>query len=61
MVGLNLEALPQEIRMPQINGMQNSQHFLFINGFSQIPFRQLLAGEGQRSTLLHKDNVDSFP
>jgi len=61
MVGLNLEALPQEIRAPQINGMQNSQHLFFINGFAQIPFRQLLAGEGQRSTLLHKDNADSFP
>jgi hypothetical protein len=61
MVGLNLEALPQEIRTPQLNGMQNRQHFLFINRFARIPFRQLLASEGQRSTLLHKDSVDSFP
>jgi hypothetical protein len=61
MVVLNLEVFPQEIRAPQINNMQNSQHFLFINGFSQIPFRQLLVGEGQRSTLLHKDHADSFP
>ena len=28
MVGLNLEALPQEIRAPQINDMQNSENFL---------------------------------
>jgi hypothetical protein len=61
MVGINLEALPQEIRAPQINGMQNSQHFLFINGFAQIPFRQFLVGEGQRSTLLHKDMLIPFP
>jgi hypothetical protein len=61
MVGLDLEALPQEIRAPQLNDMQNSQHFLFVNGFSQIPFKQLLAGEGQRSTLLHKDSAYSFP
>jgi hypothetical protein len=61
MVGLDLEVLPQEIREPQINDMQNSQQFLFINGFEKIPFRQFLAGEGQRSTLLHKENVDSFP
>jgi hypothetical protein len=61
MVCLNLEALPQEIRMPQLNGMQNRQHLFFINGFAQIIFRQLLASEGQRSTLFHKDNTDSFP
>jgi hypothetical protein len=61
MVGLNLEALPQEIKTPKLNDMQNCQHFFFINGFSQIPFRQFLASEGQRSTLLHKDSVDSFP
>jgi hypothetical protein len=61
MVGLDLETLPQEIMAPQINDMHNSQHFLFINGFAYIPFRQFLAGEGQRSTLLHKESVDSFP
>ena len=61
MVGLNLEALPQGIRAPQLNGMQNSQHLFFINGFAQIPFRQLLAGEGQRSTLLHKETLIPFP
>jgi hypothetical protein len=36
---LNLETLPQEIRALQINGMQNSQHFIFIDGFAHIPFR----------------------
>jgi hypothetical protein len=61
MVCLNLEAFPQEIQMPQLNEMQNHQHFFFINGFAQILFRQLLASEGQRSTLLHKDNVIPFP
>jgi hypothetical protein len=61
MVCLNLEALPQEIRMPQLNCMQNHQHLFFINGFAQILFRQLLASEGQRSTLLHKDRTNSFP
>jgi hypothetical protein len=61
MVCLNLEAFPQEIRTPQLNGMQNHQHFFFINGFSQILFRQLLASEGQRETLLHKENTNSFP
>jgi hypothetical protein len=61
MVSLNLEAFPQEMRTPQLNGMQNIQHFFFINGFAQIPFRQLLANEGQWSTLLHKDNTDFFP
>jgi hypothetical protein len=59
-VGLNLEALPQEIRTPQFNGMQNHQHFFFINGFAHIPFRQLLSSEAQRSTLLHKDITNSF-
>jgi hypothetical protein len=39
MVCLNLERLPQEIRAPQINDMHNRQHFLFIDGFAQIPFR----------------------
>jgi hypothetical protein len=61
MVGLDLEALPQEIRVTQLNEMHNNQHFLFINGFAHIPFRQLLVGEGQRKTLFHKDNTDSFP
>jgi len=61
MAYLNLEAFPQEIQMPQLNDMQNHQYFLFINGFSQILFRQLLTSEGQRSTLLHKESVDSFP
>ena len=61
MVGLDLEALPQEIKAPQINDMKNSQHFLFINGFAHIPFRQLLVGEGQRSALLHKENTNTFP
>jgi hypothetical protein len=39
MVDLNLEAFSQEIRTPQLNDMHNCQHFLFINGFAQIPFR----------------------
>jgi hypothetical protein len=60
MVCLNLEALLQKIQTPQLNSMHNRQHLFFINGFAQIIFRQLLASEGQRSTLLHKDNTNSF-
>ena len=36
MVCLNLEALPQEIWTPQLNGMKNCQHFFFINGFPRF-------------------------
>jgi hypothetical protein len=46
MICFNLEALAQEIRMPEIHSMQNRQNFLFIDRLSQMALRNFFVGEG---------------
>jgi hypothetical protein len=61
MINFNLEAFPKKVRMSDIHHMQNSQHFLFIGGFSQVSLKNLFTSEGQWSSFLHENCPNAFP